>query len=87
MCLLEAHGRWFAWYSSERKPPMTVPDFQSVMMPLRQCAGDGEGHRFSTAVDVLAEHFDRLNEDHAALLPGERETAFYDRVAWATTYL
>lgn len=34
---------------------MSVPDFQSVMLPLLQFAGDGDEHTVSEAIDHLAQ--------------------------------
>lgn len=35
------------------KKRMTIPDYQSLMLPVLKLASDGEEHKFSSAVNVL----------------------------------
>jgi restriction system protein len=65
---------------------MTVPDFQTLMLPLLKLAADGQQHTLSEAVERLAEEF-QLSEDDRAQLLKSGQTRMYNRVAWSTTYL
>ncbi|HYO47781.1 MAG TPA: restriction endonuclease [Gemmatimonadota bacterium] len=66
---------------------MSVPDFQSLMLPvLQQLAADGE----QSPSDVRAAVASKLQltpEDLAEMLPSGRQTTFANRVAWALGYL
>lgn len=66
---------------------MTVPDFQTVMLPLLQFAGDQQEHSVRSAVEGLADEFDLSDEERRELLPSGRQPTFDNRVAWAITYL
>lgn len=66
---------------------MTVPDFQSIMLPLLKIAGDGQEHSGQEFLEKLAEHFELSDEDLNELLPSGKQTRFYNRVSWARTYL
>jgi restriction system protein len=66
---------------------MTIPDFQSIMLPLLSLAGDGEEHSLSGAVSHLADHFALTEDEQATLLPSGQQPLFYNRVGWARTHL
>lgn len=66
---------------------MPIPDFQTIMLPLLEFAGDGQSHYFVDAVGELADHFSLSEEEKASLLPSGRQPRFYNRVGWARTYL
>jgi len=66
---------------------MTIPDYQSIMLPLLQLAGDGKEHTKREAVAALAEHFTLTDAERAELLPSGRQGLFDNRVGWARTYL
>jgi restriction system protein len=66
---------------------MAIPDFQSIMLPLLELAGDGEVHSIHEAVEVLADHFSLSEEERTKLLPSGQQPRFYNRVGWARTYL
>jgi restriction system protein len=66
---------------------MPIPDFQSVMLPLLQLAGDGSEHRFRDAVEKLATHFALTDEERGELLPSGTAPTFDNRLGWARTYL
>jgi restriction system protein len=66
---------------------MSVPDFQSMMLPLLAFAGDGVVHSISEACDEIAKVF-KVNEvDLKELLPSGSQTKFRNRVGWAKTCL
>ena len=66
---------------------MPVPDYQSLMLPVLQLAADGEEHKFSQAIDDLAEKFDLTDDERNELLPSGTQAVFNNRVGWARSYL
>lgn len=66
---------------------MTIPDFQSVMLPLLRWLEDGSEHTASASVDALARHFGLSAEERTTLLPSGRQSVLDNRVGWARTYL
>ncbi|MDQ3374870.1 MAG: restriction endonuclease [Acidobacteriota bacterium] len=66
---------------------MSIPDYQTLMLPLLHFAGDKTEHSAQEAAIVLAEEF-ALNEiELQKLLPSGKQTIFRNRVGWARTYL
>ena len=66
---------------------MTIPDYQSLMLPLLELAGDQLEHSLREAMDTLAARFDLTDADRRELLPSGRTPAFYNRGSWAKTYV
>jgi restriction system protein len=66
---------------------MTIPDFQTIMLPLLNIAGDEKEHYIHDAVNELAKYFQLSEEDKTTLLPSGQQPVFYNRVGWARTYL
>jgi restriction system protein len=66
---------------------MTIPDYQTIMLPLLRFLGDGEVHSKREAVDYLAEEFKLTDEERKELLPSGKQPLFSNRVGWARTYL
>lgn len=66
---------------------MTIPDYQSIMLPLLQLAGDGNEHRISDATEQLAKTFKLSTDELAQLLPSGKQSIFSNRTHWARTYL
>lgn len=67
---------------------MTVPNFQSIMLPLLSFAADRKEHSIHEATEALALTFGLSVEDRNQLYPsGKKKTIFADRVGWARTYL
>lgn len=66
---------------------MTIPDYQSIMLPLLQFAGDKKEHSLREAIEALANYFSLSNEGKKQLLPSGRQATFDNRVGWARTYL
>lgn len=65
---------------------MSVPDYQSLMLPVLMLASTGE-IRVGGAVDRLAEELHLSLDERAQLLPSGKQTLFGNRVHWAKTYL
>jgi restriction system protein len=66
---------------------MTVPDYQSVMLPLLKALGDGEEHGLHEVIETLADQFELTDEERRELLPSGRQAKFDNRVGWSRTYL
>jgi restriction system protein len=65
---------------------MTVPDFQSLMLPVLRVAADGP-LAMAEARDRVAKALALTTEDLELLLPSGRQTTFANRVAWAKAFL
>lgn len=65
---------------------MTIPDFQTIMLPFLQFSSDGRIHNFLEAVDALAKEFKLTPEEIDTLIPSGQQR-FANRVGWAKTYL
>lgn len=66
---------------------MAIPDFQKIMLPLLQFAGDGNDHTLRDTIEHLGKHF-RLSEDELKqLLPSGTQARFDNRVHWSRSYL
>jgi restriction system protein len=66
---------------------MSVPDYQTLMLPVLQIAQDGNEHTMSEVVQILADAFHLTMEDRSELLPSGQQYRFDNRVHWARSYL
>ncbi len=66
---------------------MAIPDYQSLMLPVLQLAGDQHEHSLQEAIESLAKRFNLSNGECKELLPSGRQAIFDNRVGWARTYL
>lgn len=66
---------------------MTIPDFQTIMLPLLQLSSDDNVHYIHDAVNQLADDFELTEEERTKLLPSGQQPIFYNRVGWSRTYL
>ncbi|MEA2045718.1 MAG: restriction endonuclease [Euryarchaeota archaeon] len=66
---------------------MTIPDFQSIMLPLLKFIGDGQEHNNHEIADALALQLGLTDEEREEMLPSGRQTRFGNRAAWAKAYL
>ena len=66
---------------------MSIPDYQSILLPLLKLAQDGNEHSLRTSADVIADGFNLTPEERTQLLPSGNQTVFFNRVGWARTYL
>lgn len=64
-----------------------IPDFQSIMLPLLEIAGDKKEHTIQEARDSLAKYFRLTEEERSKLLSKSKQKMFDNRVGWARTYL
>ena len=66
---------------------MAVPDYQSLMLPLLNIAGDGNEHSIPEVIETLAQQFGLSEIDRNEMLPGGSQRKFDNRVSWARTYM
>ena len=66
---------------------MSIPDYQSLMLPLLKTAADGKEHKKREVLNDLAKHFGLTEEERKELLPSGNQEIFDNRVGWARTYL
>ena len=66
---------------------MTIPDYQTIMLPLLRLAEEGTEHPFREAVERLADEFTLTDAERTELLPSGTAHVFASRVGWARTYL
>jgi restriction system protein len=64
-----------------------IPDYQSIMLPLLEFISDGKEHKMRNVTDELAIQFGVTEEEQKELLPSGAAPVFYNRTAWAKTYL
>ena len=65
----------------------TIPDYQTLMLPLLRFLGDGRERSFGEAVEAIAIEFHLTPDDRQRLLPSGASTVIGSRVGWARTYM
>ena len=66
---------------------MSIPNYQTLMLPVLKLAADEKEHKFSQAVEELADEFNLSKEERNELLPSGSQAVFNNRVGWARSYL
>jgi len=66
---------------------VTIPDYQTVMLPLLNLAAHGKEHRLRAAIEELADLFNLTEEERKELPPSGSQATFDNRVGWARTYM
>lgn len=66
---------------------MTIPDFQSLMLPALKFSNDKKIHSLRETIENLANLFSLADDERKELLPSGRQAIFDNRVGWAVTYL
>lgn len=66
---------------------MTIPDYQTCMLPFLRCLADEKDHALSDVEESLAKHFGLTPTERASLLPSGQQGVFRNRIGWARTYL
>ncbi len=64
-----------------------IPDYQSIMLPLLRHVSDNAEHKMRDVTDELARQLGVTEEEKKELLPSGAAPVFYNRTAWAKTYL
>ena len=65
---------------------MSIPDYQTLMLPVLRAVMDEQEHRFRSVVERLADEFQLGDADRSMLLPSGG-VLFDNRVGWARAYL
>jgi restriction system protein len=66
---------------------MSIPDFQTLMLPVLRLLGDGKDRTSAEIRGAIAAEFTLTPADLAQMLPSGRQATFNNRVAWAQAYL
>lgn len=66
---------------------MSIPDFQSIMLPLLKFTSDKKEHSIREVIESLADLFKLSEEEKKEVLPSGQQYVFDNRVGWAKTYL
>jgi restriction system protein len=66
---------------------MSIPDYETLILPVLLIADDGQEHRIGDVINQLAEEFRLTEEERRQLLPSGKQTTFANRVHWARGYL
>jgi len=66
---------------------MSIPDYQSIMLPLLIFAGDQKEHSLRESTEALSDEFKLTDQEKKELLPSGQQTRFDNRVAWAEVYM
>jgi len=64
-----------------------IPDYQSIMLPLLRYISDNKEHKMRVVTDELAKQLGVTEDEKMELLPSGAAPVFYNRTAWAKTYL
>ena len=65
---------------------MSIPDYETIMLPLLKYVGDGNEHSVREAVIYISDHFSLTEEEkNETLASGQKYV--YNRVGWARTYM
>lgn len=64
-----------------------IPDYQSIMLPLLKYISDGKEYKMRDVTDELAIQLGVSEDEKKELLPSGAAPVFYNRTAWAKTYL
>jgi restriction system protein len=66
---------------------MTIPDYQTCMLPFLRYLDDGKEHTLPEMMEALANEFGLSAAERAELLPSGQQGLFRNRIGWAKTYL
>lgn len=66
---------------------MSIPDFQTIMLPLLKFCADENQHTNREAIDSLADEFNLSDIERKQLLPSGRQAVFDNRIAWARAHM
>jgi restriction system protein len=66
---------------------MSIPDFETILLPLLNLLEDGNECWVRDIYQQLAEKFKLSEEEKTTLLPSGQQPLFQNRIGWATTFL
>ena len=65
---------------------MTIPDYQSLMLPVLRLAAEGET-RVADLAERIANDLGLTEEERQELLPSGRQRRLHNRIQWAKFYM
>lgn len=66
---------------------MSIPDYQSILLPLLKMVSDKQPHSLRSLYEKLSDEFGLSHEERAELLPSGSQSIIENRIGWAKTYL
>ena len=66
---------------------MTIPDYQTIMLPLLKFSEDRKEHSIDEAAEYISNFLNLTEEERRRLYPSGKQVIFPHRVRWARTYL
>ncbi len=66
---------------------MTIPSYETIMLPLLTQVADGDTHTFADLVPKLEAYFQLTDSEKSEMLSSGRITTFRSRMHWASTYM
>ncbi len=66
---------------------MSIPDYQSIMLPLLKAVSDRQEQSFPSIVEALAAEFKLTDSERRELLPSGGQFILDNRAGWARTYM
>lgn len=66
---------------------MSIPDYQTLMLPFLEAISDGNEHKLRDIIDILSNQFNLSTEERQQLLPSGNQEIIVNRVGWTRTHL
>lgn len=66
---------------------MTIPDYQTLMLPVLRCYATPGDHRVGDVADRIADELHLSEADRAQLMPSGKQRLLHNRVHWAKFYM
>jgi restriction system protein len=66
---------------------MSIPDYQTLMLPVLRVAEDRREHTISEVAEIVSASFRLTEEEQMEMLPSDKQRKLVNRVAWAKTYM
>ena len=66
---------------------MTIPDFQTIMLPVLTCVEDGKEWAMKDITKVIEDQYGLSDEERMTMLPSGYSRVIVNRVGWAKTHL
>jgi len=66
---------------------MSIPDYETLMLPMMQFVADGKEHSINEATTHLANYFKLSTDEREQRIPSGQSSYIKNRTGWAKTYL
>lgn len=66
---------------------MSIPDYQTLMLPVLETLSDGKEHVLRDLIGQISDRLGLTDEERQRLLPSGQQTFIANRVSWARTFL